>query len=93
MNLSKYDLGDPNVNAFNERANNRGVIKQQPDVIKNPTMFDVGFSGDKTNTFQPKLSGSDINKMIVNPKSTAPINGTINQTNDGITEQVNTQID
>lgn len=56
-------------------------------------MFDVGFSGDKTNTFQPKLNGSDINKMIVNPKSAAPINGTINQTNDGITEQVNTQID
>ena len=47
----------------------------------------------KTNTFQPKLSGNDINKMIVDPKSAAPINGTINQTNDGITEQVNTQID
>jgi hypothetical protein len=56
-------------------------------------MFDVGFTSNKTDSFQPKLSGNDINKMIVNPKSAAPINGTINQTNDGITEQVNTQID
>lgn len=56
-------------------------------------MFDVGFTPNKTNTFQPELSGNDINKMIVDPKSAAPINGTINQTNDGITEQVNTQID
>ena len=28
MDLSKYDLGDPNVNAFNERANNRGTPEQ-----------------------------------------------------------------
>lgn len=56
-------------------------------------MFDVGFTPNKTNTFQPKLSGNDINKMIVDLKSVAPINGTINQTNDGITEQVNTQVD
>lgn len=92
--LKNFDKNNFNgINDFNKRANDRGAIKQQPDIIKNPTMFDVGFSGDKTNTFQPKLSGSDINKMIVNPKSAAPINGTINQTNDGITEQVNTQID
>lgn len=56
-------------------------------------MFDVGSSIEKPNTFQPKLSGNDINKMIVDPKSAAPINGTINQTNNGITEQVNTQVD
>ena len=92
--LKNFDKNDFNgVNDFNKRANDRGIIKQQPSVITNPTMFDVGFTPDKTNTFQPKLSGSDINKMIVDPKSAAPINGTINQTNNGITEQVNTQID
>lgn len=90
-NFNKNDFNG--VNDFNKRANDRGIVNQQPNVIKNQTMFDVGFSGNKTNTFQPKLSGSDINKMITNPKSAAPINGTINQTNDGITEQVNTQID
>ena len=56
-------------------------------------MFNVGFTPNKTDTFKSKLSGGDINKMIVNPKSAAPINGTINQTDNGITEQVNTQID
>ena len=92
--LKDFDKNNFNgVNDFNKRANDRGVIKQQPNVITNPTMFDVGFTPNKTNTFQPKLSGNDINKMIVNPKSAAPINGTINQTNNGITEQVNTQID
>ena len=92
--LKDFDKNNFNgVNDFNKRANDRGIIKQQPNVITNPTMFDVGFTPNKTNTFQPKLSGNDINKMIVNPKSAAPINGTINQTNNGITEQVNTQID
>lgn len=92
--LKDFDKNNFNgVNDFNKRANDRGVIKQQPNIITNPTMFDVGFTPNKTNTFQPKLSGNDINKMIVDPKSAAPINGTINQTNNGITEQVNTQID
>lgn len=92
--LKDFDKNNFNgVNDFNKRANDRGVIKQQPNVITNPTMFDVGFTPNKTNTFQPKLSGNDINKMIVDPKSAAPINGTINQTNNGITEQVNTQVD
>lgn len=92
--LKNFDENNFNgVNDFNKRANDRGVVKQQSSVITNPTMFDVGFTPDKTNTFQPKLSGNDINKMIVNPKSAAPIHGTINQTNNGITEQVNTQID
>lgn len=92
--LKDFDKNNFNgVNDFNKRANDRGVIKQQPNVITNPTMFDVGFTPNKTNTFQPKLSGNDINKMIVDLKSVAPINGTINQTNDGITEQVNTQVD
>lgn len=92
--LKDFDKNNFNgVNDFNKRANDRGVIKQQPNIIINPTMFDVGFTPNKTNTFQPKLSGNDINKMIVDPKSAAPINGTINQTNNGITEQVNTQVD
>lgn len=92
--LKDFDKNNFNgVNDFNKRANDRGVIKQQPNIIINPTMFDVGFTPNKINTFQPKLSGNDINKMIVDPKSAAPINGTINQTNNGITEQVNTQVD
>lgn len=92
--LKNFDENDFNgVNDFNKRASARGAIKPQSDVITNPSMFDVEFTPNKTDTFQPKLSGGDINKMIVNPKSAAPINGTINQTNNGITEQVNTQID
>lgn len=92
--LKDFDKNNFNgINDFNKRANDRSVVNQQSSVITNPSMFDVGFTSNKTDSFQPKLSGNDINKMIVDPKSAAPINGTINQTNDGITEQVNTQID
>ena len=49
--LKNFDKNNFNgVNDFNKRANDRGIIKQQPSVITNPTMFDVGFTPDKIST-------------------------------------------